>query len=102
MSEELAGGIDPLAGPEAADDAVHDVEQEADYGLAVVGAFVDDAGYAGGVPQGWCCECRGQIFEGLVAGAGAVSGRQRFPVLARDAVKVAGALAEQNLVALYA
>ena len=47
MSEELTGGLDPLAGPEAPDYAVHDVEQEADDGLAVVGALVDDASYAG-------------------------------------------------------
>ena len=46
----LAASI--LAGPEAADYAVHDVEEEADDGLAVVGAFVDDAGYAGVVLQG--------------------------------------------------
>ena len=32
----------------------------------------------------------------------AVAGRQRFPVLAGDAVKVAGALAEYGVAALYA
>ena len=72
MSEELTGGLDPVAGPEAPDDAVHDVEEEADDGLAVVGAPADDAGDAGVVGQGWSRECRGQVFERLVARAGAV------------------------------
>ena len=72
VSEELTGGLDPLAGPEAAAAAVHDVEEEADDGLAVVGALVDDAGDAGVGGEGWRGECGGQVFEGLVARAGAV------------------------------
>ena len=102
MAEELAGGFYSLAGPEAADYAVHYVEQETDDGLAVVGAFVDDAGDAGVVLQGRGGEGRGEVFEGFGAPGCAVAGRQRFPVLAGDAVKVAGALAEQDVVALYA
>ena len=81
---------------------MHDVEQEADDGLAVVGAFVDDARYAGVVLQGRGGEGRGEVFEGFGARMDGVAGRQRFPVLARDAVKVAGALGEQGVVALYA
>ena len=102
MAEELTGGFYSLAGPEAADYSVHDVEEEADDGLAVVGALVDDARYPGVVLQGRRGECRCEVFECLVACADGVAGRQRFPVLAGDAVKVAGALAEQGVVALYA
>ena len=74
-AKELFGGLDPVTGPEAPDDAVHDVEQEADDGLAVVGALVDDARNARVVGQGWRSEGRGQVFEGLVARAGAVARR---------------------------
>ena len=102
MAEELTGGFYSLAGPEAPDYAVHYVEEEADDGLAVVGALVDDAGDAGVVLQGRRGECRGEVFEGLGACADGVAGRQRFPVLAGDAVKVAGALAEYGVAALYA
>ena len=67
VGQELFGGLDPLAGPEAPDDAVHDVQQEADDGLALVGALADDARDTGVVGEGWRGECRGEVFEGFVA-----------------------------------
>ena len=74
MSDELHGGLHPVVGPEPPDYAVHCVEQEADDGLALVGALADDAGDARVVGKGWRGECRGEVFEGFVApgGVGAV------------------------------
>ena len=80
-----AGYVDPRSslaastlwrGLNAANYAVHDVEQEDDYGLAVVGAFVDDAGDAGVVLQGRGGEGRGEVFEGFGAPDDDVVARQ--------------------------
>ena len=67
MADEFPGGVDPLVGPEAPDYAVHDVEQEADGGLAVVGALAHDAGDSRVVCQGRSGEGLSQVIEGLVA-----------------------------------
>ena len=99
VTEELAGGLDPLAGPEAADYAVHDVQQEADNGLALVGAPADDAGDAGVGGEGWRGERGGQVFECLVARAGAAARRYRVPVGAGTTVSVTGAPAPYGVVA---
>ena len=66
VSDELAGGLEPVAGPEAPDYAVHDVHEEADDGLAVVGALAHDARNPRVVCEGWRGEGRGEVFEGLV------------------------------------
>ena len=102
MAEELAGCLDPVAGREAAHCAVHDVEQVADHGLAVVGARTDYVGHTVVVGKGWGGERRCQVFERLVAGAGRVARRQRGPFLAGTAVEVACALELYCVAAFHA
>ena len=82
VPDELLGSLHPVVGSEATDDAVHDVEEEADDRFALVGALADDAGDARVVCEGWRGEGRGEVFEGLVAprGVGAVGVRGWVPV----------------------
>ena len=82
MGQELFGGLDPIAGPEAPDDAVHDVHEEADDGLALVGALADDARYPWVVSERWRGEGRCEVFECFVSpcGVGAVGVRGWVPV----------------------
>ena len=102
VADELTGGLEPVAGPEAPDYAVHDVEEEADDGLAVVGARPHDARDAGIICQGWRGEGRGEVFEGLVRRGCAGACRYWGPIRARATVIVAGAPAPNDVVAVYA
>ncbi len=92
VADELHGGLHPVVGPEAPDYAVHDVQQEADDGLALVGALADDAGDAGVVCEGWRREGRGQVFEGLVLPrcVGAAGVRGWVPACAGTTIRLPG------------
>ena len=46
--EELAGGVEPVAGLGVIDLALHDVDEETDYEPAVVGLLADDVGEGNG------------------------------------------------------